>query len=89
MSHFLYKFTPRPDFVGTMTEAEAATMREHVAYWRALADKGTAIAVGPVADPAGDWGVAIFEVESLDEAQAVRAADPSSSPVSARSTSTR
>jgi uncharacterized protein len=76
MSHFLYKFVPRPDFPTTMTEAEAAVMREHVAYWQALADKGTAVAFGPVADPAGSWGVAIVEVETADEVHAIRAADP-------------
>jgi uncharacterized protein len=59
-----------------MTEAEAAVMREHVAYWQALADKGIAVAFGPVADPAGFWGVAIVEAETEDEAQAIRAADP-------------
>jgi uncharacterized protein YciI len=76
MSHFLYKFVPRPDFPTTMTEAEAAVMGEHVAYWQTLADKGTAVAFGPVADPAGSWGVAIVEAETADEVHAIRAADP-------------
>jgi uncharacterized protein YciI len=76
MSHFLYKFVPRPDFPTTVTEAEAAVMREHVAYWQALADKGTAVAFGPVADPAGSWGVAIVEAETADEVHTIRAADP-------------
>ncbi|SDH72923.1 YciI family protein [Nonomuraea jiangxiensis] len=76
MSYFLYKFVPRPDFRTTMTETEAATMREHVSYWRALADQGTAIAFGPVADPAGDWGVAILEADGLQDARALVAADP-------------
>jgi uncharacterized protein YciI len=76
MSHFLYKFVPRPDFPTTMTEAEAAVMREHVAYWQTLADKGTAVAFGPVADPAGSWGVAIVEAETAEEVHAIRAADP-------------
>jgi uncharacterized protein len=76
MSHFLYKFVPRPDFRTTMTEAELAIMREHVAYWQTLADKGIAVAFGPVADPAGDWGVAIVEADSEEEVQAIRAADP-------------
>ncbi|MDX6240984.1 MAG: hypothetical protein QOG10_5808 [Kribbellaceae bacterium] len=76
MSHFLYKFVPRPDFPTTMTEAEAAVMREHVAYWQTLADQGTAVAFGPVADPAGSWGVAIVEAETTDEVHAIRAADP-------------
>jgi uncharacterized protein YciI len=76
MSHFLYKFVPRPDFPTTMTETEATVMREHVAYWQTLADKGTAVAFGPVADPAGSWGIAIVEAETSDQVQAIRAADP-------------
>ena len=76
MSHFLYRFVPRPDFPTTMTEAEAAVMREHVAYWQTLADKGTAVAFGPVADPTGSWGVAIVEAETADEVDTIRAADP-------------
>ncbi|MEO3808556.1 YciI family protein [Sphaerisporangium sp. B11E5] len=76
MSYFFYKFTSRPDFVETMTEAEAAVMSEHAAYWRVLADKGIAIAVGPVADPAGTFGAGILEVASLEEAEAIRAGDP-------------
>jgi hypothetical protein len=76
MSHFLYKFVPyRPDFPTTMTDAETAVMRDHVAYWQVLADKGTAVAFGPVADPAGSWGVAIVEAEG-EEVNAIRAADP-------------
>jgi uncharacterized protein YciI len=76
MSLFLYKFVPRPDFQATMTEAELAIMREHIAYWQTLADKGTAVAFGPVADPAGGWGVAIVEAETADEVEAIRSVDP-------------
>lgn len=76
MSFFLYKFVPRPDFRETMTDAEKAVMYEHVAYWQALADKRTAVVFGPVDDPNGGWGVAVIEVESEEEANAIRAADP-------------
>jgi uncharacterized protein len=76
MSHFLYKFVPRPGFPITMTEAEAAVMQEHMAYWQTLADSGTAVAFGAVADPAGSWGVAIVEAETADEVHAIRAGDP-------------
>lgn len=76
MSFFLYKFTPRPDFRETITEAENTIMQNHIAYWQTLAAKGTAVVFGPVADPAGNWGVAIVESENEDEVQAIRAADP-------------
>lgn len=76
MSFFLYKFTPRPDFPDTMTDAEAAVMREHIAYWQALADKRTAVVFGPVADPAGSWGVAVVEADDVADVEAIRAGDP-------------
>ena len=76
MSHFLFKFTPRPDFVETMTEAEAAVMAEHAAYWRSLVAKRVALVVGPVGDPAGAWGMAVIEAESPEAAEAIVAADP-------------
>ncbi|MBI5544737.1 MAG: hypothetical protein HY901_12675 [Deltaproteobacteria bacterium] len=67
---------PRPTFQQDMTPAEAATMREHVVYWRGLLQAGTAIVFGPVADPKGAWGVGI--VRAADEAavRALEAGDP-------------
>jgi uncharacterized protein YciI len=78
VSHFfLYKFVPhRTDFRATMTESETATMREHVAYWQALAEEGIAVVFGPVDDPAGGWGVAVVEVGTEEEARTIRAGDP-------------
>jgi uncharacterized protein YciI len=76
VSYFLFKFMPRPDFRETMTDTEAAVMADHVAYWQALADKGTALVVGPVDDPAGAWGMAVIEVDSADQADAIMADDP-------------
>ncbi|HEV7649642.1 MAG TPA: YciI family protein [Actinophytocola sp.] len=77
MRFFVFRFVPyKPDLPTSMTAAEAATMAEHGAYWQALADRGTAVVFGPVADPAGAWGVAIVEVATEAAAQAIRAADP-------------
>ena len=54
MMYFLCRLiAPRPTFAQDMTEKEAEVMRAHVAYWTALAKKGTAIIFGPVADPDG------------------------------------
>lgn len=76
-SCFAYRFVShKPDLPVSMTEHEAAVMTEHVAYWRDLLDKGTAVAFGPVLDPAGAWGIAVVEVESEDEVRAIRAGDP-------------
>ena len=77
MSFFVYKFVPyRPDFPTTMTDAEAAVMAEHMAYWQSLADKDIAVVYGPVADPDGAWGVAIVEADTADDVLAIRSADP-------------
>lgn len=77
MSYFVYKLVPhRPDFPANMTDAEATTMRDHIAYWQTLADQGTAVVFGPVADPTGYWGLAVVETDNEDQVRAIRAADP-------------
>ena len=76
-SHYLYKLIPPwPTFAADMTEAEASVMRRHITYWTGLRDEGTAVAFGPVADPAGSWGVAIAEAANEQDAADLRAADP-------------
>ncbi len=67
---------PRPTFPFDITEAESAVMVEHVRYWRSLAGEGLAVAVGPVFDPKGSFGIAIVETENEAEAEALGAADP-------------
>ena len=67
---------PRRDFARTMSDAERGVMQNHVAYWTGHLNTGTAIVFGPVADPAGDWGVGIIAVEDEDAVRALEAADP-------------
>jgi uncharacterized protein YciI len=67
---------PRPTFMQDMTEAEAALMREHVAYWRGLLDSGQAVAYGPVDDPQGGYGIGIVAVEDEADIDALGANDP-------------
>jgi uncharacterized protein YciI len=75
--YFLYKLIPpRPTFAADMTDAEAAVMAEHVLYWHDLISSGTAIAFGPVADPAGAWGLAVVTAREADEVHALGAKDP-------------
>ncbi len=77
MKYFLCRLIPpRPTFARDMTAAEAKVMTDHVAYWTNLATKGTAIVFGPVADPKGDWGVGILEVEDEVEVQSLTSNDP-------------
>lgn len=77
MKYFLTKLIPpRPTFARDMTEAEAIVMRDHVTFWTELAERGTAIVFGPVADPKGVWGVGILEVADEAEVQSLTANDP-------------
>ena len=77
MSYYLFKLTPpRPTFPQDMAPAEREVMQAHSAYWFTLADKGMAIVVGPVADPAGAWGVAIVEVADEAAAHGLAESDP-------------
>lgn len=64
MKYFLYKLIPpRPAFAQDMTEAESRLMQEHAEYWKGLMEQGMVVAVGPVLDPKGSYGVAILELE--------------------------
>lgn len=51
-------------------------MREHSAWWRERAAEGSAIAVGPVIDPAGVWGVAICELRDGESIEVFTSGDP-------------
>jgi hypothetical protein len=67
---------PSPTFTQTMTRGEMALMQTHVAYWTDQAARGTAVIFGPVADPAGVWGLCVLEVTDEAELQALTANDP-------------
>lgn len=77
MKHYFFRLIPpRPSFPADMTPAEAALMREHSAYWSGLMARGLVHAFGPVADPAGTYGVALASLEDGAEPQALGDADP-------------
>jgi|SRR5436190_12130690 len=77
MAYFLYRLNPpRPTFLHDMTDAERQLMREHVAYWARLMDEGRVVALGPVADPKGAYGIGIIQGDSGDDARALVADDP-------------
>lgn len=77
MAYFLCRLSPpRADFMQTMTVEEFALMGEHIAYWRGLEEPGIAVAFGPVADPAGAWGMGLVEVADRAEIERLAAADP-------------
>ena len=77
MSWFLFRLnSPRPAFSRDMTPAERTILEAHVASWMALAQQGTALVFGPVADPSGPWGLGIVEAPDRAAAQAIADADP-------------
>jgi uncharacterized protein YndB with AHSA1/START domain len=67
---------PRPDFPQTMSDDERTMMTEHAAYWSRHLETGSAIVFGPVADPAGVWGVVIACVAGLTELETLQRNDP-------------
>src|SRR5918998_6679228 len=76
-SHFLLRLIPpRPTFAADMTEAEAAVMAQHADYWHDHMARGAVIVVGPVADPAGFWGLGVLETESREAAERLVTGDP-------------
>jgi uncharacterized protein len=77
MNHFLYKLIPpRPTFDSDISESEGTIMGQHVAYWQALTERGTAIVFGPVSDPIGSWGLAVVQAETATDVCALGNADP-------------
>jgi uncharacterized protein len=59
-----------------MTPDERLLMRAHREYWTPRVETGVVVAMGPVADPAGGYGVAIVEAASEIALDAMLAADP-------------
>jgi uncharacterized protein len=77
MAHFFCKLKPpRPTFITDMTEDEARLMRAHREYWTPQVETGIVVAMGPVADPAGGYGVAIVEATSEAALEAMQGGDP-------------
>ena len=77
MSLFLCRLIPpRPTFSVDMTDEERAVMERHVGYWRGLLEEGSVVAFGPVADPAGGWGVSVIEADDEASVQTMIDGDP-------------
>jgi len=77
MGGFVFRLLgPRPTFPGDMTPEEAVLMGQHAAYWRDLTRAGTAVAFGPVLDPAGVYGLAVVRADDEAAARSLADADP-------------
>jgi uncharacterized protein len=75
--YFLAKLIPpRPSFTTDMTGEERQVMMDHGAYLKKYVDAGMVIVMGPVLEPAGSWGLAVFEAGSEEEVRTIIARDP-------------
>ncbi|MER9597018.1 MULTISPECIES: hypothetical protein [unclassified Mesorhizobium] len=64
MKYYLAKFIPpRSDFLATMSADEGELMKQHGAFLDRLLGKGTIVAHGPVLDPAGGYGLSLYQVD--------------------------
>jgi len=59
-----------------MTDEERVAMAEHGAYWRARLEAGDAVVFGPVADPAGAWGLGVMRADDEAGVRSFEALDP-------------
>jgi len=77
MPYFLAKLIPpRPTFMRDMSAEEASVMRAHADHWLPALSAGLVIAMGPVADPGGGYGVMIANAPSLSWLERTQADDP-------------
>lgn len=75
--YFLCRLLPaRSTFMMDMSAEERAVMLAHAEYWRGKLAQGRVIAFGPVADPAGGWGVGIVAVRDEAELRTFQSEDP-------------
>ena len=51
-------------------------MDAHFGYWGELLARGQVIAIGPVADPHGPYGIGVVLAADLAEAEGIRDGDP-------------
>jgi uncharacterized protein YndB with AHSA1/START domain len=75
--YYLCRLLPsRATFMQDMNADERAAMQAHALYWRGKLAEGNVIAFGPVADPAGGWGVGIVAVRDEAQLRAFQSEDP-------------
>jgi uncharacterized protein YciI len=73
---FVRLIANRPNFAMTMTPEEQATMGAHVAFLQTHLAAGKLVVAGPVMDPAGGFGMGVYEAGSLEEVQQLLERDP-------------
>lgn len=74
---FVRLIPPPPTFPFDMTDSERRLMAQHVDYTREHFKRGEILIDGPVLDPKGPFGMAVFEVEHESLVRAVLEKEPS------------
>ncbi|MEH7076563.1 YciI family protein [Neobacillus drentensis] len=75
--HFMLKsIPPRVSFHQDMTDKERNIMMQHINYWTDKQNQGIALVFGPVLNPSAPHGLAIIEVENVEEVPKLIAEDP-------------
>lgn len=77
MKYFFAKLhPPRATFMQDLSADERKLMGEHLAYLSQFTAKGWLIVFGPVADPQGGFGMAVWELPDDADVHALCAGDP-------------
>ena len=77
MNHFFCKYIPpRSDFLDTLSAVEVELLMMQRYWQQGLAKKRRIVACGPVLDPNGAYGVALYTLSDDEEITALLADDP-------------
>jgi uncharacterized protein YciI len=77
MKFYLCKYIPpRTDFLATMTAEESNWMKQHGDFLNNLLDKGLIVAHGPVMDPSGGYGLALYQISDDQDIATITPEDP-------------
>lgn len=77
MKYFFLKLVPpRPDFMQTMDDGEKAIMYLHRSYWGEFAEKGWAVAYGPVMSEQGGFGAGFWALPAGVDPEPLTKNDP-------------
>jgi uncharacterized protein len=67
---------PRPNFAGTLTDAERETMSRHAEHWSPYVERGDMVVFGPVLTDDDSYGLAVVETDDEQALRAFAAQDP-------------
>ncbi|KQR83917.1 hypothetical protein [Sphingomonas sp. Leaf343] len=75
-NYFCKYIPPRPDFMDTLTAEEAGLLMDQRAWQSDLFSRNVIVACGPVLDPTGSYGMAIYSIPESHDIAAITVLDP-------------